>query len=117
MPTGTVLDTITVTHCGGGSLLPAAVRAELEAWLERVEYVYGAYRVTADREWFWGRQGIFIVTSLQRPNGTSGGGHLLVTDDPETGTWIAWGCARTPAEESGWITRYGTLEPLGTVLP
>lgn len=115
--TRTPVEQFALTHCEGGGLLPAEARGALARWLEGVESVYGAYRLTSTSRWWWGRAGVVVLVRAELPIGTYSGRSLFLTAPAAGAAWLHIGCTGDVEETGTWLSDFGTLEPLGAVVP
>ncbi|MCC6238342.1 MAG: hypothetical protein IT299_12345 [Dehalococcoidia bacterium] len=114
---GTPIERFTSSQCEGGGVPRALAREVLADWLDSLEFVYGVYRVESPEQHWWGQAGIVVVARGQYYGGPHWG-RILLFPEPSTGaTWVHFGCLRDVEQEAAWIAGFGSLEPLGTVVP
>lgn len=111
---GTPIEIVTVSTCEGTYRRRDEVQQVLRGWLDSVAQVYGAYSLAGPPH---GRTGLLVIVELRLPGASPWGGHLLIPSQAARSTWLHLGCVRSAEESSAWIAGFGTLEPLGTVLP
>ncbi len=64
-----------------------------------------------------GRAGIVVIARGQYNGGPHWGRTLLLPEASTGASWIHIGCLRDVEEEAAWVAGFGSVEPLGTVLP